>query len=102
MAKDRLQLHDQLLEILGATNVYFQPPATVVLKYPCIIYKLDGIDPKFANDKKYLNTKRYTVTVVDRNPDTIIYEKVLELPHSVLQTSFVKDNLNQYVCSLYW
>ena len=102
MAKDRLTLHEQLLTILGSTNVWFQPPSTVILKYPCIIYKLDGIDPKYANDKKYLSMKRYLITVVDRNPDTIIHEKVLELPYSDFETTFAKDNLNHYICSLYW
>lgn len=102
MAKDRLSLHTTLINILGSENVYFQPPPSLQLKYPCVIYKLDGVKVSHANDKNYLNTKRYLVTVVDRNPDTQTYERVLDLPHSSLETVLVKDNLNQYVCSLYW
>ena len=102
MAKDRLSLQTKLESILGSKQVYFQPPASMVLTYPCIIYKLDGIDVIRANDRNYLLQKRYLVTVVDRNPDTKLYEKVLGLSQSKLETAFTKDNLNQYVCSLYW
>lgn len=102
MAKDRLKLHELLISILNNNNVYFQPPASIELKYPCIIYKLDGLSDFHANDKRYLISKRYLVTVVDKNPDTKIHEKILELPHTSLNTSFTKDNLNHYICSLHW
>lgn len=100
MAKDRLSLHNKLLSI--TPKVYFQPPATIVLEYPCIIYKLDDVELTRANNLVYGKTKKYLVTVVDRNPDTILYEKILELPYSELVSSFTKDNLNQYICSLHW
>lgn len=102
MAKDRLSLHTQLIAVLGSTNVYFQPPASLVLKYPCIIYKLDDVQGVHANGKRYLGTKRYLITVVDKNPDTLIYDKVLELPYCAFETYFVADNLNHYICSLHY
>ena len=102
MAKDRLSLHNQLLSILGSANVYFQPPTSIVLKYPCIIYKLDAMKNVHADDKRYLGNKSYLVTVVDKNPDTTLYEKILDLPYSALESSFTKDGLNHYICSLYW
>ena len=102
MAKDRLSLHSLLSSILNTTNVYFQPPSTITMKYPCIIYKLDKIDATHANDKKYFNAKRYLITVVDKDPDTIIPSKILELPFSEFEKTFVVENLNHYVCSLYY
>jgi hypothetical protein len=102
MAKDRLSLHSKLVEMLGSPNVYFQPPPTIVLKYPCIIYKLDDVTSIHANNLRYSGSKRYLLTFVDKNPDTTIYEKVFDLPYSAFETSFIKDNLNQHICSLYW
>ena len=102
MAKDRLSLHNILVSILGTSNVYFQPPATIKLKYPCIIYKLDDIEDVRANDKRYLNHKRYLITVVDRNPDSSIPDKILDLPYCAFENYFVIDNLNHYNCSLYY
>lgn len=100
MAKDRISLHNLLVSILGTSNVYFQPPSTIKLNYPCIIYKLDDISVQHADDKKYLSNKVYSITVVDRNPDGNIYDKILELPYSKFLNHFVVDNLNHYICTL--
>lgn len=101
MAKDRIVLHNQLMKILGSSKVYFQPPASLKLGYPCIVYKLDDIDDLHANNKRYSTMKRYLVTVIDGNPDTLIPDGLLILPYCSFENSFVVDNLNHYICSLY-
>ena len=102
MAKDRLNLHDELKAVLGSSNVYFQPPPTLTMKYPCIIYKIDDMDGVHANDRRYLSNKRYLVTIVDKNPETLLLDKLLELPYCSFENHFVFDNLNHYVCLLYY
>lgn len=44
MSKSRIDFQHLLEEILGSPHVYFQPPATVKLEYPAIIYSLDNLD----------------------------------------------------------
>ena len=78
----RLQLH-QLLETF-TENVYFQPPTNVQLKYPCIIYKRDFADTKFADDKPYNHKMRYMITVIDRDPDSDIPSKVASMPYEFI------------------
>lgn len=102
MVRDRLSLHSLLVDILGAPYVYFQPPPSIKMSYPCIIYKLADIEAEHANDKRYFNMKRYLVTVVDEDPDTLIPEKILELMYSAFNEHFIADNLNHYICSLYY
>ena len=102
MANDRLKLHELLVKIPGVKKVYFQPPDTVVMEYPAIVYALSALDPVYADDKKYFNKTKYSITVIDRNPDTEIYHKILELRYSAFNTHFVSANLNHYVCSLYY
>ena len=102
MAKDRLSLHNKLVQILGSSNVYFQPPASVLLKYPCIIYKLDDVEKIYANDRRYLGTKMYLITIVDKNPDSSIPDKILDLPYSSFEDYMTIDNLNHFICSLHW
>lgn len=102
MAKDRLQLHNQLMAVLGSSNIYFQPPTTLTMKYPCIIYKLDDVEVLHANDNRYWYMKRYLVTMVDRDPDTLIPDKILNLPYCAFENHFVADNLNHYIYSLYY
>ena len=102
MAKDRLTLHNELVNILGSTKVYFQPSSTTQMGYPCIIYKKVAEDPTYANDKKYLGMNRYLVTVVDRNPDSLIPNKVGQLPYCAFVDNFSVDNLNHVIYSLYY
>ena len=102
MAKDRLSLHSLLVSLLGSSQVYFQPPATLKMNYPCIIYKLDDMEAVHANDKRYFNRKRYLLTLVDKNPDTKLPDKILELDYTSFENHFVSDNLNHYNCSLYY
>ena len=102
MVKNRLSLHSLLVTLLGSSKVYFQPPSTVKLEYPCIIYKLDEVEAIHADDKRYLNTKRYLITTIDKNPDTLIPDKLLELRYCSFDSHFIVDNLNHYICSLYY
>lgn len=98
----RLQLQDLLEEILGSSNVYFQPPANVQMQYPCIVYKRDAANTEFAGNNPYRHTRRYQVTIIDRNPDAVTYDKVAALPMCVLNRFFVADNLNHDVFDLYF
>ena len=98
----RLALHQILMTILGSSNVYFQPPATVKMNYPCIVYRRSDIDTSFADDNPYITNKRYQVTVIDANPDSLIPDKVGKLPKCVFDRHFKADNLNHDVYQLYY
>lgn len=98
---DRLELRAHLIEVLGSRNVYFQPPSSVKMKYPCIVYSLDTINTRYANNNSYFHTKRYRVTVIDKDPDSLIPERILSLPFCSFDRSFTSDNLNHWVFSLY-
>jgi hypothetical protein len=95
MGQSRSQLHDILESI--TEHVYFQPPTNVKLSYPCIIYQRDYADTKFADDIPYNHTKRYQVTVIDRDPDSDIPDKVALLPMSIFNRFFTADDLNHDV-----
>lgn len=96
----RLQLH-QLLETF-TENVYFQPPTNVQLKYPCIIYKRDYADTKFADDKPYNRTLRYMVTVIDPDPDSEIPNKVAAMPLTLFNRFYTAEKLNHDVFNVYF
>lgn len=98
----RLELHDKLKEILGSNFVYFQPPSTVQMNYPAIVYELSNIDNTFANNTVYKQAIGYNVTVIDKNPDNEIFLKVSQLPMCRFNRHFKSDNLNHYVFTLYY
>ena len=102
MARQRIELQAILEGILGTRNVYFQPPPNVQMKYPCIVYQRVFADTTFASNKPYRYEKRYQVTYIDRNPDSVVPDKIAELPMCVFNRYFASDGLNHDVFNLYF
>lgn len=98
----RLELHELLCETLGSRNVYFQPPATISMSYPAIVYKRSDIQNTAADNFPYMQTTAYEVTVIDRNPDSAIVEAVSRLPYCRFNRHFNSENLNHDVFVIYY
>lgn len=98
----RVLLQSLLEGVLGSGNVYFQPPPSVQMQYPCIVYKRDNARTEFAGNKPYSCTTRYQVTVIDRNPDSDIPAKVAALEMCILSRNFAANNLHHDVFNLYF
>ena len=101
-SEKRLELHNILVKLITPNKVYFQPPSSIKLEYPCIIYELEDISITYANSIKYKNKKIYSVTVIDQNPDSEIPLNVLALEYCEFDRHFKSDNLNHYVFTLYY
>lgn len=82
-------------------NVYFQPPATVKLTYPCIIYSLDDLEPIHADDFVYGVKDRYSVLYITRNPDDMATRTIACLPSCRMNRAYTADNLYHYSYRLY-
>lgn len=99
----RLKLHEELCTLLGTRNVYYNPPASVAMRYPAIRYSLSDVDHKRANDAIYKNTNRYEIVVIDKNPDSDIYEKILtHFSMCSFDRPYIADNLNHFILTLYY
>lgn len=98
----RLDLQALFEDVLGTSNVYFQPPVNVQIEYPCIVYSRDGRESVFADNKNYRTLKRYQVTIIDRDPDSLIPDRVAELPLCRFTRFFTAGNLNHDVYDLYF
>lgn len=99
----RIELDAVLKELLGSNNVYFQPPETVKMIYPCIVYELSANDVKHANNKLYSLTHKYTLLYIDRNPDSEIPDKLEAFPMCHLtRKPYIVDNLYHYPFDIYF
>lgn len=99
---DRLQLQSSLETLLGTCNVYFQPPPTVQLSYPCIIYERAPNLDLPADDIRYIRHLAYRVIAIDRNPDTTLPDKLVDaFPYARFDRYYAADNLNHYSITLY-
>ena len=98
----RLDLHKLLCDILGSSNVYYQPPESIKMKYPCIVYFLDDVDSLFADDIKYKKAKRYNATLITKEPEPDTINDILELRYCDFERSYVIENLNHFVFEIIW
>lgn len=98
----RSELGNLLRETLGSSNVYFQPPETVKLKYPCIIYSLSGERVLHADNAPHLHRDRYTINVIDKDPDSDIPNRIRALPYTAFDRFYTADNLNHFVYTIYF
>lgn len=100
---DRLELQSKFETLLGSRNVYFDPPESLKMKYPCIRYSSDGFDVKRADNTPYARTRRYEGVVIDPNPESTIAESLLlNFEMCSLGSPYPADNLKHFPFTLYY
>ena len=108
-------LIQELCDLLGTGEVYFQPSADAGkqngesyiftgIEYPCFIIKrVNAFQPK-ANNKTYLFRQGYEITYINRDePDPEMVDKVMN--HFSLihyERHYVSDNLHHDLFMLYY
>lgn len=106
---EKQPLHDLLCNVLPGPfpekegdHCYFQPPADIQLYYPCIIYNYANDLDIFADNQHYQHSKRYSVTIIDEDPDSQISNELIKLPYCSSDRNFVVDGLCHFVYTLYY
>lgn len=98
----RLSLHEELCSLLGSRNVYFQPPESIKMHYPCFIYDLRLIGTRKADDDIYQINDSYTVKYVTSDPDSEMKHGFLRaFRYAAFDRVYKADNLYHYVYTLY-
>ena len=100
--ENRIRLQKELENILGSRNVYYQPPESIKLKYPAIIYSRSDIDNTFADNNVYKQDYAYEITVIDYDPDSDIVKKMSLFPKTNFNRHFTSNNLNHDVFTTYY
>lgn len=103
MPRSRVDLHNELVSVFGSRYVYYQPPESVKLHYPCVIYSKDRVDQRRANDSIYSLTNVYNVTIVGKDPDSDTAERLLRnFMHCRFDRRYVADGLYHDVLTLHY
>ena len=87
-------------ELLGSRNVYYNPPASVRMKYDAIVFTRSRINNRFASDYVYGQSHTYEITVITSDPDAEVIGKISRLPRCSFDRSFISDNLYHNVFTL--
>ena len=99
----RLQLQTELETVLGNNHVYFQPPETLQMQYPCIRYSLSTGWSTHADNKTYSFYRQYSLIHIYRNPDATLCETITKhFPMIRLDRHYVSDGLNHDSYTLYY
>lgn len=97
----RLKLHEMLCTVLGSRHVYYDPPESIVMKYPAIVYNKARIDALRADNKKYLGRYAYTATLIRKDDDDDILDRILELPYVSYDRPYTAQNLHHDTFTVY-
>lgn len=89
--------------LLKNENVYFQPPESLKMQFPCIRYKLSDIKTWKANNKLYNHMQCYEVVYITREPDNELVDNILKAFDFIEFSSvMVVDNLYHYRYKLFY
>lgn len=100
--RSRADLQDMLESMLGSKNVYYQPPASIQMKYPAIVYSRNRIENKHADNRPYMQAISYDVTVIDKRPDNNVIFELSKLPQCRYDRHYIADGLHHDVFTLYY
>lgn len=85
----------------GLKTVYFQPPDSLKIIYPAVIYSLSNLQTTYANNKKYIGYDVYKVTIITKDPRSDLHEKIDCLDFCDFDRAYVSDGLHHFVFTLY-
>lgn len=100
---NRIKLQEELEKILGSRNVYYQPPETLKIDYPCIVYELRKKISMKADNKKYLFNTAYSVTYISkRSNDEVIEQLLNNFEYSSYDRRYISDGLYHNTFTIYY
>jgi hypothetical protein len=97
----RLELHNLLLSIVGP-NVYYQIPNNLTMKYPAVKYSVNKIENKHADNSVYCQDTSYSITIMSKDADCDIVDKISKLPKCSFDRSFIQDNIYHTIFNMYY
>lgn len=97
---DRTGLHSILTSI--CPHVYFNPPETLKMEYPCIVYKLASIENRHADNIKYKTDISYDLTYISKTSDMYTALAISMLRYCRSGKPYVVDNLHHYPFTVYY
>lgn len=71
--------------------------------YPCIVYSLEGVDTKHADNKNYRVTNKYDITYISRKQDISAVDQIMEYFEMIsMNRPFTINGLYHYNFTLYF
>ena len=99
----RVDIQEKFKFLLGSNNVYYQPPANLKMKYPAIVYSLDGLDVKRFDNTRLINKNCFSVTHIYRNESENLVETMLKnFEYISFDNRSIVDGIYNDHFTIYW
>jgi hypothetical protein len=99
----RVDIQEKFKFLLGSNNVYYQPPANLKMKYPAIVYSLDGLDVKRFDNTRLINKNCFSVTHIYRNESENLVETMLKnFEYISFDNRSIVDGIYNDHYTIYW
>ena len=99
---NRPNLQKLLEKTIESRNVYFQPPPSLRMSYPAIVYSRATIKTIYADGIPYMQGVAYKLVVIDKNPDSKLVKEIAKLPMCKHNSHYVSDNLYHDAFTIYY
>lgn len=100
MEASRLLLRSKLEGIMEECgeepHLYFQPPESVRLAYPCMVYHLRTLTSRSADNRPYVKYISFDITYITRSPASKVPARMLEEPLFSFDRYYTAENLHHY------
>lgn len=100
MEVNRKEVHEILEDAMrdcGETPLlYYQPPESVKMAYPCIVYRLADLTTLYADDTPYWRVIRFDITYITRSPTSKVPDALSLLPQFAFDRYYTFENLHHY------
>lgn len=77
-------------------HVYFQPPESIKLVYPCIIYHISNIDTLYSSNLPYAHFISFETKYISKDSTSKVPNRLLKLPRSRFNTYYTAEKLHHY------
>lgn len=77
-------------------HLYFQPPESVKMEYPCIVYHLRTMTAQYADNRPYTLAIGFDVTYISRSPTSEVPTRLAKEPLFGFDRYYRADNLHHY------
>lgn len=102
MFKSSSDFQEFLEQKLGSRNVYFQPPAGVMMGYPAFRFNIATIDNQNADNIHYYQKTAYSLTYITEDADDPMVQTIASWQYCKYDRWYASDNLNHYVFTIYF
>lgn len=103
--RPRSEFSAKLKEVSGINNIYYQPPQSKKMVYPCIRYDTIDMQIKSADNKTYIMDRGYLVKIIGQDidfVDTLSANLLQAFPMAIYDQSYKADDLNHTILKIYY